>query len=73
VLSPQFSFTFSTFSIFAADIRSIRFIGGSADFPNSVFYDNLRVTDTIPEPTTLLLLGTGREGVAAPIKSRQGC
>jgi hypothetical protein len=41
--------------------QSIRFIAGSAAFPNSVFYDNITVVPSsvasVPEPTSLLLLG----------------
>ncbi|MBC8101334.1 MAG: hypothetical protein H7Z41_01935 [Cytophagales bacterium] len=46
-------------------IRSIRFIGGSVPGPNSVYYDNIRVTlapDPVPEPgavlSCLMLAGT---------------
>lgn len=75
VLRPgaPFTFSYSTLSLFADGIRSIRFIGSSPNFPNSVFYDNLTVTTRtpVPEPATLLLLGTGLAGVAASVKKRR--
>ncbi|HEX8199283.1 MAG TPA: hypothetical protein VF590_02265 [Isosphaeraceae bacterium] len=44
-------------SLTASGIRSIVMIGGSAAFPNSVYYDNLSVTTAdvaaVPEPSTL--------------------
>jgi hypothetical protein len=60
------TFGFATLSTTGADIRSIRFIGGSPNFPNSVYYDNLQLTSTdmvIPEPTSLTLLGLGVIGL----------
>jgi hypothetical protein len=42
----------------SAPFRSARMIGGTPSFPNSVFYDNL-TAEVVPEPTTLVLLGTG--------------
>lgn len=60
------SFSFLNLSTSGADIRSIRFIGGSPNFPNSVYYDNLQLTSTdmvIPEPTSLTLLGLGAIGL----------
>ena len=33
-------------------IRSLRMIGGSANFPNSVFYDNIVIT-AVPEPSSV--------------------
>lgn len=70
------TFTFLTLSVTAPGINSIRFIGGSATFPNSVYYDNLSATfgtqpNPVPEPTTLLLLGTGIAGVAAKLRQRR--
>lgn len=37
--------------------RSARFRGGSSDFPNSMYVDNVSVTLAIPEPAGLLLVG----------------
>lgn len=51
--------TFDTASVSAGGILSIVMIGGSADYPNSVYYDNLTVTFAdaapVPEPGTLAL------------------
>jgi hypothetical protein len=43
------------------------FIGGSPDFPNSLYYDNIMVTTSVsavPEPSSVLLLLTGAGGFA---------
>jgi hypothetical protein len=75
VLTPGSSFSFSTLSVAADGIRSVRFIGGSPNSPNSVFYDNLTVTthpaNPVPEPATLLLLSSGLVGIAASAKARR--
>jgi hypothetical protein len=59
----------------AANIASVRFIGGSSDFPNSLFSDNIVVNTSdvtaVPEPTTLFLLGTGLMGVAARARRKR--
>lgn len=52
---------FGTGYLAAAGIRSIRFTGGSPEFPNSVFYDNIQVSheapaDAIPEAGSMTLL-----------------
>lgn len=51
---------FSTATVSAQGIRSIRMVGGSTGFPHSVFYDNLTATQQtviVPEPSTLVLSG----------------
>jgi len=50
-----------TLSVAAAGIRSIAFVGGSTEFPQSLYWDNLSVTfdQRVPLPGTLLLLGAG--------------
>jgi hypothetical protein len=51
----------------ARAFRSIRMIGGTSAFPNSVFYDTLSA-QPVPEPASLLLLGSG---LAAVIGARR--
>jgi hypothetical protein len=69
------AFAFATLSVTVPGIRSIRFIGGSAGFPNSVFYDNLVATFApavaTPEPATIALFGTGLIGFAAKRRRRK--
>jgi hypothetical protein len=70
ILNPVLSGTF----------RSVVFIGGSTDFPNSMYFDNFVVTFTpgtaVPAPGALLLMGVGllglglvRRGSAAPARA----
>jgi hypothetical protein len=55
--------------------QSAVFIGGSSGFPNSVYYDNIRVTlngtTTVPEPSTFALLVTGLVGVGFFARKRR--
>jgi hypothetical protein len=59
-----------TGTVSAPGINSIVFIGGTSDFPNSLYFDNLTVTSNvaaIPEPSTyaLMLAGLGFVGFVA--------
>ncbi len=48
---------FDTISVSASNILSITLIGGGTSFPNSVYYDNIRVTVApVPEPGSIALL-----------------
>jgi hypothetical protein len=50
----------------AAGMQSIRLIGGSTGFPNSLFYDNITVTESgIPEPGTYALTAGALLALAA--------
>lgn len=60
---------FGWMTIVAPGIRSIQFIGGSVQHTTrqSLYWDNLTI---VPEPTTLILLGTGL-GVSAALSRRR--
>lgn len=63
-----------TLSLSAAGILSATFIGGSMTFPNSVYYDNFVIifgpVSTVPEPATLVILGTGLAALSAVRRRR---
>jgi hypothetical protein len=69
-------FDLLTVAVVSPGIRSVRFIGGSGSFPNSVYYDNIHVrtaTDTslVPEPSSLALLLGGVLPVLRRRRQRQ--
>jgi hypothetical protein len=58
-------------SIGAAGINSAVFIGGSTDFPNSLYYDNFLV-NPVPEPLGAVTLLIGLVGAAGISRLRAG-
>src|SRR5690349_2096717 len=50
--------TVHTMSLAVSGIQSIKFVGGSTDFPHSVFYDNITVT-AVPESGSLAMMAGG--------------
>jgi hypothetical protein len=50
--------TIITVGVTGPGAQSVKFIGGSVDFPNSLFYDNIKVS-TVPEPGSLAMLFAG--------------
>lgn len=65
---PDFGGTTLTVSAAGDLVRSIVFAGGSAAFPNSVYWDNIRAFQAdlpaIPAPVAAALLGAGLLGLA---------
>lgn len=64
-----------TIGVAASGIRSIRFKGGSFQFPQSLYWDNLTVQqqrDIVPEPGALAMLaGLGVAGVGLLFRRRR--
>jgi hypothetical protein len=69
---PAGGFTFGskTLTVSAPGIVSMRFIGGNNDYPNSVYYDNIKATP-VPEPCSLALLGMGGLPLLRRLRRRQ--
>lgn len=68
-------FSFLTPSATSTPALSAVFIGGSTGFPNSVYYDNIKVTfgtTTTPEPGTLALFASGLVGLGFLRRRKNG-
>lgn len=62
--------TYSTLSVTGVNTFTAVLSGGSAGFPQSVFWDNLNVT-AVPEPSTYALMALGLAGVGAVARRRK--
>jgi len=66
-------FIYMTVTAAATAMQSFVMIGGDSDYPNSVYYDNIRVepAQSVPEAGTLALLGIALPGLLT--RRRNSC
>ncbi len=66
--------TFSTLTVAGVNTFTAVLSGGSTSFPQSVFWDNIKVTEAsqVPVPGTLALLALGLAGIGPAARRRRG-